>query len=89
MKGSLIVPSLNDLRAKYEFLLSPDNVEYKTSNEYKFREKRAKNLAENEALESDIETLAQGGFTSGERVELYMKYFGIESSSYKVFIEYP
>jgi len=35
-------------------------------------------------MESEIEQLAQGGLPAGDRVELYMKYFGIESSSYKV-----
>ncbi len=47
----------------------------------KDREKRAKSLVENEALESEIENFAIGGISTGERVELYMKYFGIENST--------
>lgn len=84
MKVNFTVPSLDELKITYTHLLTPDNIENKHSNEFKLREKQAKHLAENEALESEIETLAQGGFSNGERVELYRKYFSIESSSFKV-----
>jgi len=50
----------------------------------KEREKRSKYLVENEALSSDIEKFAMGGIPNGERVDLYMKYFGIENSGAKV-----
>ena len=39
---------------------------------------------ENEALASEIENFAQGGLPTGERVEIYLKYFGLETNSSKV-----
>jgi hypothetical protein len=69
------------LKAKYEHLFKDDNIDLKDPIVMKDREKRAKSLVENEALESEIENFAIGGISTGERVELYMKYFGIENST--------
>lgn len=87
MKVCFRTPSLSELRVKFSHLLSNDNIENKSggvSAEQKIRERKSRTLAENEAMESEIESLAQGGIPSGDRVELYTKYFSIDSGSFKV-----
>ena len=82
IKLGLLLPSYSDIKQKFENLLGNENIEISTNN--KEREKKSKNILENEVLESEIELLAQGGIPGGDRVEIYFKYFGIENNMTKV-----
>ncbi len=51
----------------------------------KEREKKATQIIENEALENEIEAFCKGGLPNGNRIEIYLKYMGIENVQGKNF----
>ncbi|KRW99221.1 Rab-GTPase-TBC domain [Pseudocohnilembus persalinus] len=77
-----MLPSYSQLKEKFKTLLQQDNIDNETDDLYiqKDRNKRAKFLVENESLEQEMEQFCQGGIPTSYRVDIYMKYFGVEGN---------
>lgn len=72
----LKVSKYSQIRQKYLFLNSPDNViGADMDSDLKDREKKAKKIVEGENIASEIESFLLLGSTNGERVNVYRRYF--------------
>jgi hypothetical protein len=72
----LKVSKYSQVRQKYLFLNSPDNVVgADMDSDLKDREKKAKRIVEGENIASEIESFLLLGSTNGERVNVYRRYF--------------
>lgn len=72
----LKVSKYSQIRQKYLFLNSPDNViGADMDSDLKDREKKSKKIVEGENIASEIESFLLLGSTNGERVNVYRRYF--------------
>lgn len=80
------LPHLTELKNQFMFLNSPDNLTREKEALYREREKKAKKILDNDGFQNDIEGYLLHGSSNGERMLLYMKYFGIEPEQREVLL---